>query len=60
MIFIFLSYREKAHDNKEFSRENSKPGRESQITLSRTMSVVYDIENVISEGKSLMEIVIFH
>ena len=31
MIFIFLSYREKAHDNKEFSRENSKPHRESRI-----------------------------
>ena len=25
MIFIFLFCREKAHDNKEFSRENSKP-----------------------------------
>ena len=25
MIFIFLSCREKAHDNKEFSHENSKP-----------------------------------
>ena len=25
MISIFLSYCEKAHDNKEFSRENSKP-----------------------------------
>ena len=25
MIFIFLSCREKAHDNKEFSPENSKP-----------------------------------
>ena len=60
MIFIFSSYREKAHDNKEFSRENSKPGRESRITLSRTMSVVYDIENVISERNSFMEIVIFH
>ena len=60
MIFIFLSYSGKAHDHKEFSRENSKPGRESQITLSRTMSIVYDIENVISEGNSLMEIVIFH
>ena len=32
MIFIFLSSREKAHDNKEFNRENSKPRRESQIT----------------------------
>ena len=59
MIFIFLSYHEKAHDNKEFSRENSKSGRESRITLSRTMSIVYDIENV-SEGNSFMEIVIFH
>ena len=29
MIFIFLSCRKKAHDNKEFSRENSKPRRES-------------------------------
>ena len=27
MIFIFLSCREKAQDNKEFSHENSKPGR---------------------------------
>ena len=25
LIFILLSCREKAHDNKEFSRENSKP-----------------------------------
>ena len=32
MIFIFLSCREKTHDNKEFSREISKPHRESQIT----------------------------
>ena len=32
MIFIFLSCREKAHDNKEFSRENSKPRRKSRIT----------------------------
>ena len=32
MIFIFLSCREKAYDNKEFSRENSKPRRESRIT----------------------------
>ena len=31
MILIFLSCREKAHDNKEFGRENSKPRRESQI-----------------------------
>ena len=30
--FCFLSFREKAHDNKEFSRENSKPRRESRIT----------------------------
>ena len=27
MIFIFLSCLEKAHDNKEFSREYSKPRR---------------------------------
>ena len=32
MIFTFLSCHEKAHDNKEFSQENSKPHRESQIT----------------------------
>ena len=32
MIFVFLSCREKANDNKEFSRENSKPCCESQIT----------------------------
>ena len=32
MIFIFLSCREKAYDNKEFSREISKPQRELQIT----------------------------
>ena len=31
IIFIFLSCREKAHDNKGFSHENSRP-RESQIT----------------------------
>ena len=28
-IFIFLSCLGKAHDNKEFNRENSKPRRES-------------------------------
>ena len=28
LIFIFLSCREKAHDNKKFSHENSKPCRE--------------------------------
>ena len=32
MIFIVLSCREKADDNKEFSRENSKPRHESRIT----------------------------
>ena len=32
MIFTFLSYCEKARDNKEFCRENSKPRRESRIT----------------------------
>ena len=32
LIFNFLSCREKARDNKEFSRENSKPRLESQIT----------------------------
>ena len=32
MIFIFLSCREKAHDNKDFHREISKPRRESRIT----------------------------
>ena len=32
MIFIFLSCSGKAHDNKEFSRENSKPCCESLIT----------------------------
>ena len=35
MIFIFLSFCEKANDNKEFSRENAKPRRESRI--SRTL-----------------------
>ena len=30
MIFIFLSCREKAHDNKEFSRENSNHNPLSQ------------------------------
>ena len=30
MIFIFLSCREKAHDNNKSSRENSKPRRESR------------------------------
>ena len=29
LIFIFLSCGEKAHDNKEISRENSKPCHES-------------------------------
>ena len=29
MILIFLSCREKAHDNKEFIHQNSKPCRES-------------------------------
>ena len=32
LIFVFLSCCEKAHDSKEFSRENSKPRRESRIT----------------------------
>ena len=32
MIYVFLFCRKKAHDNKEFSRENSKPRGESQIT----------------------------
>ena len=32
LIFIFLSCREKASDNKEFRRENSKPSHESRIT----------------------------
>ena len=32
MIFVFLTCREKAHDNKEFSCEISKPCRESRIT----------------------------
>ena len=31
MIFIFLPCREKAHDDEEFSRENSKPCHESRI-----------------------------
>ena len=35
IIFIFLSCYEKANDNKEFSRENAKPRRESRI--SRTL-----------------------
>ena len=29
---MVLSCQEKAHDNKEFSRENSKPHHKSQIT----------------------------
>ena len=29
LIFIFLSYCENAHDNKEFSHENSRPCCES-------------------------------
>ena len=33
LIFIFLSCREKARDNKELSRENSKDCRESRITI---------------------------
>ena len=34
LVFIFLSCHDeaRAHDNKEFSRENSKPCRESRIT----------------------------
>ena len=32
MAFIFLSFREKTHDNKEFSREILKPHCESRIT----------------------------
>ena len=39
---FFLSCREKARDNKEFCRENSKPRHESQITndpLSRTLII---------------------
>ena len=32
LIFIFLSCREKVHDNKEFSRKNSKSCRQSEIT----------------------------
>ena len=32
MIFIFLSCHEKAHSNREFSSENSKPCCESRIT----------------------------
>ena len=32
MIFIILSCPEKAHENKEFSHENSKPRHELQIT----------------------------
>ena len=32
MIFIFLSCCEIAHDNKEFSCENSKPCSELQFT----------------------------
>ena len=31
MSLIFLSCRKIAHDNKELSRENSKPYHESQI-----------------------------
>ena len=31
-IFYFLPSREKAHDNKKFSRENEKPRRELRIT----------------------------
>ena len=34
MIFVFLSCREKARDNKEFYRENSKRRGKSQITTS--------------------------
>ena len=32
LIYIFLSRREKTHDNKEFSHKNSKRRRESRIT----------------------------
>ena len=31
MVFIFLPGHEKAHDDEEFSRENSKPCHESRI-----------------------------
>ena len=34
MIFIYLSYPEKAQDKKEFSRENRKPLRETRIKTS--------------------------
>ena len=42
MIFIFLFCCEKAHDNKEFSRKNSKPCHESKNRdlLSRTLKEV--------------------
>ena len=32
LICVSLCYREKVHDNREFSRGNSKPHRESQMT----------------------------
>ena len=38
MIFIFFSSREKAHDNKEFGRENSTPCHESQTTIPEKVS----------------------
>ena len=37
MIFIFLSSREKAHDNKEFSCENLTPCHESRIMTPHVM-----------------------
>ena len=43
MIFIFLSCREKAHDNKEFSREISKPRRESR----KSNPVVHYLTNLL-------------
>ena len=41
LIFIFLSCREKAYDNKEFSRENSKPRRESPIKSSSEFGILF-------------------
>ena len=41
MLFIFLCCCEKAHDNKEFSCENSKPFCESRITTRYVEPCIY-------------------
>ena len=45
MIFIFLSWLEKAHENKEFRRENSKLCRESRpVKLNPAVMIVESVK----------------